>query len=335
MLPSRSNLTLLCKAALSAAVLGFLAIYSDRDLVLESLQAADWRWVAAAVSLGCAIVLVNGVRWSRISASVSAPLPRRFSILTYAEALFFAMITPAAVGGDVLRVTRATRAFGGLRKHMASVLLDRAVNLVSIVLLAALALPFTPIEAPGIKTAVPALLLLVLVLAALPTLALATLNRRRIRRWPLVREGLRLAILFRRFLGNARGFVETSCLSALVILLAMGTMLAAGRAVGVADFGLVQAAAAFSLALLVATLPISFAGLGPREGVMIWTLMEFGIDAGQAYSIAILFTCAFFASALPGLAIWLSGVNRLGRRPHPAWNHPAPDPAPRGPQGGP
>lgn len=314
MASARSIIIGLLKVLVSFLALAILYELADADLIIQNLKTVDWRWLTAAVLLGCAIVLVNGFRWGRISAFVSAPLPRWFSILTYAEGLFFAMITPAAIGGDVLRVTRATRAFGKLRRNMASVLLDRAVNLASMVLLAALAFPFTPIEEPAVKVTVVTMVVLILGLASLPYFALATLRRRRIRRWALVREGLRLAILFRRFLGNPRAFAEISCLSALVLLLAMGIMLSAGRAVGAADLGLVPAAVAFSLALLMAALPISFAGLGPREGVMIWTLTEFGIDAGQAYAIAILFTCALFASALPGLVIWLTGVTGLKRQ---------------------
>lgn len=330
MFPSRARIQLLAKVTLSAVALYLLFLYSDVDLVVESLKSAHWGWVASAVSLGCAIVLVNGFRWGRISAFVSLPLPRWFSILTYAEALFFAMITPAAIGGDILRITRATKAFGKLRKNMASVLLDRAVNLVSMVVLGALALPFTAIEEPAIKASVLFMLVLILCMTALPYFALATLRKGRVRRWTLVREGLRLAILFRRFLGNGRGFFEIACLSAVVLLLAMGIMLSAARAVGASDLGLVEAATAFSLALLVAAVPISFAGLGPREGVMIWTLTQLGIDAGQAYSIAILFTAALLASALPGLLIWLSGITRVDRKPAAAETAPRPDPPPPG-----
>ncbi len=315
----RSSIWFLIKAGLSAAALYLLAIHSEIELVLESLGAADWRWVLAAIALGCGIVLVNGVRWGRISASLSSPLPPRFSVLTYAEGLFFAMITPAAIGGDVVRVARSTRAFGRIRENMASVLLDRAVNLISMVALAALALPFTTIEDPAVRATVLGLFVLVSLLVALPYLALATLRGQRMRRWRAVREALRLAILFRRFLGNARGSVEIACLSCVVLLLAMGIMLSVGRAVGTEQLGLAQAATAFSLALLVAAVPVSLAGLGPREGVMIWTLVELGIDAGQAYAIAILFTAALLASALPGLVIWLSGINRIdGRGPGPA-----------------
>ncbi|MDJ0945196.1 MAG: lysylphosphatidylglycerol synthase transmembrane domain-containing protein [Kiloniellales bacterium] len=315
----RSSIRFLIKAGLSAAALYLLAVYANIELVLESLGAADWRWVLAAIALGCGIVLVNGFRWSRISASLSSPLPPRFSVLTYAEGLFFAMITPAAIGGDVVRVARSTRAFGRIRENMAAVLLDRAVNLISMVVLAALALPFTTIEEPAIRSTVLGLFLLISLLAALPYLALATLRQQRMRRQRAAREALRLAIMFRRFLGNARGSVEIAGLSSVVLLLAMGIMLSAARAVGAVELGLAQAATAFSLALLVAAVPVSVAGLGPREGVMIWTLVELGIDAGQAYAIAILFTAAFLASALPGLVIWLSGINRIdGGGPDPA-----------------
>jgi len=330
MRPSRTILQFLIKVSLTPAALYLLFIYADVDLVLKSLEAADWGWVSAAICLGCAIVLVNGFRWARISAYLSSPIPPRFSMLTYAEGLFFAMITPAAIGGDVLRVTRATRAFGRIRKNMASVLLDRAVNLVSMVVLAVLALPFTTVEDPAIKAVVLGMFALILTMAALPQIALATLRNSRTRRWTVVREGLRLAILFRRFLGNARGFVEIASLSSVVLLLAMGIMLSAAYAVGVADLGLARAATAFSLALLVAAVPVSFAGVGPREGVMVWTLVELGIDAGQAYAIAILFTAALLASALPGLVIWLSGVNRIEpKRPIPVASH-APAPLPPG-----
>ena len=305
---------LLIKGLFSAVALFVLYKLADVELVLQSLRSTDLFWALAAVAFGTMVVPVNGFRWGRISAHVSSPLPNWFSILTYAEGLFFAMITPAAVGGDVLRVTRATRAFGNLRGNMASVLLDRAVNLAALVILAALVLPFIPIEGPAVKAAIFFMLIVIAVLAAMPYFALAALRRRRFRRFALVREGLRLAILFRRFLGSIRAFAEISCLSAIVLLLVMGVMLSAGRAVGASGLGPVEAAAAFSIALLVAALPISLAGLGPREGVMIWTLMGFGVEAGHAYAIAILFTAAHLASALPGLLIWLSGVTGLDRR---------------------
>jgi len=63
------------------------------------------------------------------------------------------------------------------------------------------------------------------------------------------------------------------------------------------------------LSILGMSLPISFAGWGVREGIMIFILGLLQIGQEQALLISIIFGLSLFFISIPGIIFWLNNAN--------------------------
>ncbi len=64
------------------------------------------------------------------------------------------------------------------------------------------------------------------------------------------------------------------------------------------------------LVFLVASLPVSLGGLGPREGALLALLLPFGVEAPAVLAVSIAYLAMLWSSALPGLFMLFLRVNR-------------------------
>ena len=101
-------------------------------------------------------------------------------------------------------------------------------------------------------------------------------------------------------------------------LLSALTVFVVARGIGV-EVSLGQMAVLVPPVILVATLPISVAGWGVREGAMVTALGFVGVVPADAFAVSVIFGLALIVVALPGGALWLIGLRRRTR--------PAPPPA--------
>jgi hypothetical protein len=67
--------------------------------------------------------------------------------------------------------------------------------------------------------------------------------------------------------------------------------------------------------LLLSTLPISVAGWGVRETVMVSALGFAGAESSEAFALSILFGLALLALSLVGAIMWLVQGRSQARRP--------------------
>ena len=97
-----------------------------------------------------------------------------------------------------------------------------------------------------------------------------------------------------------------------VHLLSALTVFVLARGIGVeVSFG--QMVVLIPPVILVATLPISVAGWGVREGAMVTALGFVGVAPADAFAVSVIFGLALVVIALPGGAIWLIGLRRRAR----------------------
>jgi uncharacterized membrane protein YbhN (UPF0104 family) len=98
---------------------------------------------------------------------------------------------------------------------------------------------------------------------------------------------------------------------ALITLLAVGTNVIAslGAYFVALAFGIeltvFDALALIPVALFAMLMPISIAGWGVREGVLVFLLGIVGVPAAQVLILSVAYGLAMFAAALPGGLIWL------------------------------
>ncbi len=299
--------------ALKASVTVFLIW-----LVVRNIDLADTvrrvrsvpLWVIP-VTLGLIFIqFAMGIwRWRIIIAQFGETLPVRPAMRYFFEGQFFNQALPSTVGGDGVRMFRAFR--GGLRLETAvnGVILDRVVGLASLILLVALAQPlfYDRIEDQAARGAFTG----IFAAAAAAVIALLFMSRlpERWHRWAIIRGVVALSRAARQaFLRPAvlAPVVAVSLIGHTLVIgvfyfLAMGL----GLAVTFLDcFTLVPAV------LLLATIPISIAGGGLREGAMVAGFALIGVPAGGAAALSILFGLALVLASLPGGVLWLMSAER-------------------------
>jgi uncharacterized protein (TIRG00374 family) len=127
------------EAIVSAVVLGLLLRWAGIHQVAHTLRGTDLAWFLPAVAVSAATVVMMALRWQMLLAAKGLPVPLGWLVRTYFVALFAGQFLPAAIGGDAVRVVELGRRTGDAPEAVASVLIDRLVGLVSLVVLAVFA----------------------------------------------------------------------------------------------------------------------------------------------------------------------------------------------------
>jgi hypothetical protein len=252
---------------------------------LSALQA--WRWVIVARAM--AVVLPFSAAWSIVLVG-----------------LFFNQALPSSIGGDAARVWRLRRAGVRVGLSIRTVVLDRLVALLALLVIATAGLPalMSWIADQPLRWAVP--LLLACGFSGFGCLLLIDT--------PLLRS-LFGKIRTDEVVALGRGahgvFLRPPCilpalgLSLLIHAVVCASVFLIGVDLG-ADLTFWQMLVLFPPVLLLSMVPFSVAGWGVREGAMITALGLIGVPPAVAFSVSVLYGIVMVAVGLTGGAVWLA-----------------------------
>jgi uncharacterized protein (TIRG00374 family) len=303
----------------SGLLLGWLVWKTDWSQVARAFAHMSWGWWLLAVGLYVLTQLVSAVRWQWLARPLGIYRSLGQHLAFYFIGMFFNLVLPTSVGGDVVR---AWYLDGGSGKRLAaflSVFLDRFSGLLVLLAVACVAVACCPLTLPPWLTgSVWALAGSALLGITGVSLLAAWLRRRESDAltppagvWGKLRArlgrftvGLAEAIaLYRR---SPRLLAETTALSLLVQLGNVWVVWSIG--VGLAA----PVPASFyyifvPLVALLTLLPISIGGHGVREASMIFLLGAVGAGADVAVTLSLLWFGAAAAASLGGLFLYLFG----------------------------
>jgi uncharacterized membrane protein YbhN (UPF0104 family) len=236
------------------------------------------------------------LRWhSLLRAYGAVHLPRLRSLLrVYFVGYFYNIYLPGAVGGDVLRgvVTRGAFREGGATTSVAVVFVERAIGLLGILIAVALAIPF---EVGG-HVAHDFLPYLGLGLLAVFALIVGIAQAPRLAHY----APRRIATIMRDLpvLQNYGAFA----LACLVSLLIQFFLIGCGHVLVAAIYPearFTDSMLAVPLAGAAAFFPLSVAGAGPRDAVLVGLYALFGVPraAAAATALVLLFTVLLVAAS--------------------------------------
>jgi len=305
------RLVLLGKILVSVLLLTILFWRVDRPTFIRTIQALPLK-----VFLGCAGLyilgyLISTFRWQRLLLAEGIRLPLWRLTLVYFEAAFFNLFLPTLIGGDIVRGYAIYRITQGHDASIASILADRLSGFAALVGIAliALGLAYGQIRDPQVAV-------MILAVAAAFTVMIAVLldDRMKGRASGLLRiigltrfqaklHGMVEAL--QRYRGHRRALAQAVVLSVLLQALIIVTyyLIGAGLNLGVpiAYFFLYV-----PLITFVAMLPVSVAGLGVREGGVVYFFARVGVDAATALTMSLVwFSLTLVVSVLGGLAFLL------------------------------
>jgi len=297
--PSRRALLFALRLAVGVGVLAFILSRVDHGAATIPATAQ----VAGAVGLAAVLLLasqgVAALRWRLILADDG--LPWRYLYRLYVIGSFFGLFLPTSVGGDVVRAAAAAGSSRSRARTVASVLLDRALGLAATVAFAAVGLVVVPgalrlVRGDDMHWHTPSGTLVVAALGVLAAGAIAVTRSRRVRR--LWQDGFAAAGELAR---SPRRLARVSGLALVSqgLIVTLWAVLARGMSLAIPLSFLLWAVPVVTLAAL---LPVTFSGLGVREGAWLLLLGGSGIPEASIVTFSLLyFACNVLVAIVGGL----------------------------------
>jgi uncharacterized protein (TIRG00374 family) len=293
----------LAKLAVSGALIWLVLRTQDLDGVVHRVLTVNGSAVVLSILSIPLMSILAALRWSVILATMGQRVGIRVTYPQGMIGLFFNQCLPFSMG-DFARMWFAYRAGISARIAINSVLLDRLVGALALLLMVTFTFPhffaLSPSPAAKLGTA------FVLAAGYLGIVLLAVLDRflGRFADSRIGRTLVQLAVDLRRLFSLRREAAQT-ILCGIIVQFASAVMvyvLARGLdlAVNPADCLFVV-----PIANLIQTLPISIGGWGVREGVFVAAFGMVGLAAPSALALSALFGLVSALGSLPGGIFWL------------------------------
>lgn len=313
----------LAKAAVSLALLAIVLWRVPVGDAIQGVLSLSAPALVASVLLTFAFPALAALRWKRALQRLGSHVPWLRLMADTLVASTYNMLLPTSIGGDVVRAMRCARRTDRPSHAWSSAVFERLVGLVALVLLAVPGV----VMAPGARGQISIALALVAVVSGLLVFtAHAPL------RWA-ARVLARRAPVVARIGGDLADDLSgpLASLGARVEMLAWST---AYQAVGLGLLGVVvvdwgrpalwwAVLGAVPLALVLAMLPVSIAGLGVRESLFVLLLGRFGVAPPQALALAVVWLASALLLALAGGAVMMvEAASAAHHDEHPATTPP-------------
>jgi hypothetical protein len=298
----------------------YLLWISDPPAIGRALTGADWRFLAAAASLVLLDRALMAYRWLVLLRPVAGRPPFLSVLRVFFVSTFVGTFLPASVGGDAVRAYTLSRHGVTLAASVASVLVDRLLGVVAILLVAGAAALAAPPSVPAWVSATA------LALAAGGVIATA------LGLWSTTAQQIGISVVRRATAGRVRGkAVELfdalrqygAQPAALVNVLAGSVGVQMLRVMQAWLLGLALGITAgptvyfvyVPIILLVMLLPITINGIGTSQAAFVWLFGESGVAAAPAFALSVLFVALGVIGNLPGGILYAAGG--LGAAPAP------------------
>jgi uncharacterized membrane protein YbhN (UPF0104 family) len=297
----------------TAGLLWGLATRVDLSRAAQIMSQAAPQFLATTLVVLLTANLAVALRWHLIL-SAQVPSPGVGTLLKIVlVGLFFNQVLPTGVGGDAVRAWRCRKVGIEWGSTIRSILLDRACGYLILIAVYAASLPglLRVLGDTRQREGVVAVLCAGLLgLAAFPFLDYLP---RPVLRFRLIAPLAELARESRRLFTHPARCSAVLGLSALTIGLTVLAFKLVADGVGT-HVSLGSWMMIVPPVTLIQLLPISLAGWGVREVVLVAALAPFGVSAESALATSVLLGLCLIVIGLPGGLIWLTDWDLAPRR---------------------
>jgi hypothetical protein len=293
----KSGALLAAKIGVSLALLIYLFSTTDREALLLRVRGGDVLLFACAVALYGGMLAISTWRWRLLLQALGFPARLRDLTSSYLVATFFNNFLPSNIGGDVIRIRDTTQPAGSIGRATAIVVIDRAMGLLGLLLVAAvsgslavigMAGPTLPVNLPWLwlafVTATGAFLILLL---APQTILTVLCYVRFLNRDAIVTRVRKLVDMMRAF--RAQPLALVSCfagaLVAQAVLVAFYVAIARSLEIPISPLHL---AVVVPMSLVVQLLPVSVNGFGVREATFTYYFAALHLPIESALVLSVL-----------------------------------------------
>ena len=301
-------LQLFLKILVSCVLIGITLNFIQRQALLDKLGAMAWLPFLGAAALMYVSIFVCAVRYYYFVANTSELGPARV-VEFYFIGHFFNIFLPGGVAGDAIKAFRVTRHGGGKVFSVMTILMERYLGIFALTVLSLFLMFQGGVGErlpPGARFFLYALLYSGLFgYVTLMTGAYRLLN---------FSDFLKKHLVTNLDFFGSRMLLGTFGLSLLNqgLYLTLNYLLAVSLNIKL-DFSIL--APIVAVATILSTLPVSFQGLGIREGIFVYLLKSYNVPEEQALLLGLFTFAVNVLVALPGGALFL--LEKSEREPDP------------------
>ena len=292
------------KLSVSAGLILWLMHESDISHIFDLFMKLNWIDFLLIFSVLILGILVASVRWNKVLKVLKMDVSYLESIKLLWIGLFFGQAMPSSVGGDLFKGYYLKQKGYTLKNTAIAVLLDRIFGLFALIVVVILLLPllFSIISEPVARWSV---------VSIIPFAAIGISSLFLLERAPSFISALKLVKKMINFIAECRILIfskNTSfsllLLSILIHVISIVSIIVISQSL-FDQIPVVGLMLVMPLVILFMALPISIAGWGVREGVMVVGLSYVGVSSDTALAISLLYGFSLLLVSIPGLVFWL------------------------------
>jgi len=287
---------------LSLVLLAWLGNRVGLDSIVSTLAGVDWSWYFPAFFLFLFNILLRTYRWYILLNALDDRPPFRQLLYLYFVSFFFNNFIPSGFGGDVVKVISLRQEHGHGTEALSSVIMDRLTGLIGSSFIALIALTWSSVQPwlgqPTINFSLPPALVFSIALISL---------------------GVPLGFMLVRWVGSSGSFI--SCLPFIrrlnaraklqrlvetihryplpTLLRSLLTSIPFTLSLVIIQYSIARALSVdvpfylfplfVPLISIINLLPISFNGLGMREGIYQFLFVPVGVPGASAIAMSLAF----------------------------------------------
>jgi hypothetical protein len=306
-----ASLSRAARAAVAILLTAAVLWRTDLGAVVDALRGPNPLPLLAATVLVILDRALNGWRWVALLRAVDPSLrpPLHRALRVFFVSTFLGTFLPGSVGGDAVRAVGTARLGVPPAEAAASVVLDRLLGVIGILIVAVVGLATMPDLAADtvVVAAVAFSTVMAAAGAALVFSRAGSAAAERLIRWTpgrrLRRLGRTLIEAVRLHGADRTRMVSVLAASAVVQVLRVLEAWTLGLSLGL-PAGLEVYFALVPVILLVILLPITVNGIGTSQAAFVWLFGRAGVEAPDAFALSVLFLALGVIGNLPGAVLY-------------------------------
>jgi len=315
----REKIKILLRLVISIAILAFLFFKVDIGKIWQAIMATDLMFYSAAILLRFAVMIIPAYKLQVLLKAGDLSTGTKRIYFVNLISIFYSLFLPGDVGGAIARFYKLTDRKQDSALVLTSILIDRLTAVGSLALIAVVAIliatPAGISEGTEIILIFSSLIILSAILVLLISRSLSDIVKRL---FTALFSGIR-SLFLRRAFSSLWNAIETFQAEKSVLIYSIFLALLFQSLVVIIQFlllkslgidlGYWQIAWIISISILIQMIPISYAGLGIREGAMVVFLGYYQIDPASAMAYSFLIFSLILISAVVGGILELFNMN--------------------------
>jgi glycosyltransferase 2 family protein len=285
------------------------------DRLFDALRSINLGWFAIALLFHIIGLVVRTYRWSILIKALGAPVRFGRLLYLYLAGTFFNTFLPTGIGGDVVKIVELASDRGGAQAF-SSVFADRLTGILGSSLIALVIAVLDPADVPGYVVTT------VILISAGILIASFLLTRHglfewiiaHLKFWPKIPGSKKIQKVVEALTSYSIGTMVRAILVSLPFTMTLiATQYALALGLGI-DAPLRYFALFVPMVALVQLLPLSFNGLGVREGTYQFLFGTVGIAGTQAVAMSLMYYIVRVIGGLFGGLLYLIGNLKADRK---------------------